>query len=239
MKKIFYLVTLVIFSLLFVQCEKEPDGKGVHEGHEFVDLGLPSGLKWAAYNVGAESPEQSGDYFAWGEVEPKSYYFWNTYKYSGDKDSTFTKYCTDTICGLNGFVDNKLQLDIEDDAAHVNWGGNWRMPTADELDDLRYSCTWKWTTKNGVAGLLGTSRVEGYTDRTIFFPAAGYYFENQLEFNTALGDGLYWSKSAYDDAKYPYCASALVFREEDSVLYATFDRLNLRNEGLSVRAVCP
>jgi hypothetical protein len=114
MKKIFYLVTLVIFSLLFVQCEEEPDGKGVHEGHEFVDLGLPSGLKWAAYNVGAESPEQSGDYFAWGEVEPKSYYFWNTYKYSGDKDSTFTKYCTDTLCGLNGFVDNKLQLEKSD-----------------------------------------------------------------------------------------------------------------------------
>jgi hypothetical protein len=165
-------------------------------------------------------------------------YDWSTYKHAKDYNQ-LTKYCHNKEYGFNGFVDNKFELDPEDDAATANWGGNWRMPTADELDDLRYSCIWKWTTQNGVAGLLGTSRVEGYTDRTIFFPAAGYYFENQLEFNTALGDGLYWSKSAYDDAKYPYCASALVFREEDSVLYATFGLLNLRNEGLSVRAVCP
>jgi hypothetical protein len=201
-----------------------------------VDLGLS--VKWASCNVGAEKPEEYGDYFAWGEVKSKEDYDWSTYKHAKDYNQ-LTKYCHNKEYGFNGFVDNKFELDPEDDAATANWGGNWRMPTADELDDLRYSCIWKWTTQNGVAGLLGTSRVEGYTDRTIFFPAAGYYFENQLEFNTALGDGLYWSKSAYDDAKYPYCASALVFREEDSVLYATFGLLNLRNEGLSVRAVCP
>ena len=238
MKKIFYLVTLVIFSLLFVQCEKEPDGKGVHEGHEFVDLGLPSGLKWAAYNVGAESPEQSGDYFAWGEVEPKSYYFWNTYKYSGDKDSTFTKYCTDTLCGLNGFVDNKLQLDIEDDAAHVNWGGNWRMPTADELDDVRYLCTWEWTTRNGVPGLLGTSRVEGYTDRTIFFPAAGSYFGDQLTITGGITDGYYLTKSVNSTYPEVYFSSVIfVFIKEMNTIH--FDMPFYRYVGASIRAVCP
>ena len=237
MKKIFYLVTLVIFSLLFVQCEKEPDGKGVHEGHEFVDLGLPSGLKWAAYNVGAESPEQSGDYFAWGEVEPKSYYFWDTYKYSGDKDSTFTKYCTDTLCGLNGFVDNKVQLDIEDDAAHVNWGGKWRIPTADEIDDLRYSCTWEWTTQNGVIGLLGTSRVEGYTDRTIFFPAAGYMLEDSLQYGEDYIFGLYWSKSAHDYLDPLYSSSVFLFLKNSDRI--EFNYFYPRFVGATVRAVCP
>lgn len=226
MKKIFYLVTLVIFSLLFVQCEKEPDGKGVHEGHEFVDLGLPSGLKWAAYNVGAESPEQSGDYFAWGEVEPKSYYFWNTYKYSGDKDSTFTKYCTDTLCGLNGFVDNKLQLDIEDDAAHVNWGGNWRMPTDDEWKELLDNCKWIWTTLNGVKGYRVISKRNG---NSIFFPAAGYKEEYSL-FN-AGSHGYYWSTwldlDNTDSAWYLYVYSKGVLRYN-----------HLRSVGRSVRPVC-
>lgn len=237
MKKISYLFALVAICLCFVQCETNKIGQnGTHKGHEYVDLGLS--VKWATCNVGATTPEGFGDYFSWGETETKTMYDWSTYKHAKDYNQ-LTKYCHNKEYGFNGFVDNKFELDPEDDAATANWGGNWRMPTADELDDLRYSCIWTWTTQNGVAGLLGTSRVEGYTDRTIFFPAAGYYFENQLEFNTALGDGLYWSKSAYDDAKYPYCASALVFREEDSVLYATFGLLNLRNEGLSVRAVCP
>ncbi len=237
MKNISYLFALVAICLCFVQCETNKIGQnGTHKGHEYVDLGLS--VKWATCNVGATTPEGFGDYFSWGETETKTMYDWSTYKHAKDYNQ-LTKYCHNKEYGFNGFVDNKFELDPEDDAATANWGGNWRMPTADELDDLRYSCIWTWTTQNGVAGLLGTSRVEGYTDRTIFFPAAGYYFENQLEFNTALGDGLYWSKSAYDDAKYPYCASALTFREEDSVLYATFGLLHLRNEGLSVRAVCP
>lgn len=230
MKKIFYLVTLVIFSLLFVQCEEEPDGKGVHEGHEFVDLGLPSGLKWAAYNVGAESPEQSGDYFAWGEVEPKSYYFWNTYKYSGDKDSTFTKYCTDTLCGLNGFVDNKLQLDIEDDAAHVNWGGNWRMPTAKEAQELYDYCKWTWTTQNGIPGY----KVMGINGNSIFLPAVGSIGWDK---SYDLGEeGVFWT-SSLSGPDFIYSNSPVFLRliEKD----IAFNIVTQRCWGFSVRAVCP
>ncbi|MBQ8056015.1 MAG: hypothetical protein IJ270_04275, partial [Paludibacteraceae bacterium] len=179
MKKIFYFIALVTLSLLFMQCETNKIGQnGVHEGHEYVDLGLS--VKWATYNVGATTPEDYGDYFAWGEVEPKDYYDWSSYKYCNGTDTSLTKYCNDINYGFNKFIDNKLELDLEDDAASVNWGGKWRMPTADELDDLRYSCTWEWTTQNGVVGLLGTSRVEGYTDRTIFFPAAGRFYMDEM-----------------------------------------------------------
>ena len=90
----------------------------MHEGHEYVDLGLS--VKWATYNVGATTPEGFGDYFAWGEVKPKDYYFWDTYKYCDGAEATYTKYCHDKDYGFNGFVDNKLELEPEDDAASVN-----------------------------------------------------------------------------------------------------------------------
>ena len=95
MKKIFYLVALVAISLLFVQCEQNGMGSasGAHNGHEYVDLGLPSGLKWATCNVGANSPEEYGDYFAWGETEPKTTYNWDSYKYyDGSNLTKLTKY---------------------------------------------------------------------------------------------------------------------------------------------------
>ena len=95
---------------------------------EAVDLGLPSGLKWATMNVGATKPEEYGAYFAWGEMEPKSNYSGSTYKFELGTDSNgpFSKYVTNSSYGT---VDNKTVLDPDDDAAHVNWGGNWRMPT--------------------------------------------------------------------------------------------------------------
>ena len=102
-------------------------------GHEYVDLGLPSRIKWATCNVGATTPEEYGDYFAWGETEPKDNYDWSTYKWCNESNATMTKYCTDSSYGT---VDNKTVLELEDDAAYVNWGGNWRMPTKAELDEL-------------------------------------------------------------------------------------------------------
>ena len=90
--------------------------------HEWVDLGLPSGTLWATCNVGASSPEGYGDYFAWGETEPKDYYDWSTYKWCNGNEVTLTKYCTDSFFGYNGFTDGKTELDPEDDAAYVNWG---------------------------------------------------------------------------------------------------------------------
>ena len=112
---------------------------GSHNGHDWVDLGLPSGLKWAVCNVGADSPEGYGFYFAWGETETKSRYSWNTYKWCNGSYYTQTKYCTNSSYGT---VDNKTTLDLSDDAARANWGGSWRMPTKAEQDELRNNCTW-------------------------------------------------------------------------------------------------
>ena len=132
MKKIVYLVALVAISLLFVQCKQNgsSQGQGKHEGYEYVDLGLS--VKWATCNVGATTPEGYGDYFAWGETKPKDYYAWSTYKYCDSSSLTLTKYCSKSYYGKDSFSDNKTILDSEDDAATVNWGGAWRMPTKEE-----------------------------------------------------------------------------------------------------------
>ncbi len=183
MKKIFYLVALVAISLLFVQCEQNELGKssGKHNGHEYVDLGLPSGLKWATCNVGATTPEEYGDYFAWGEVESKVRYNWDTYKYYGG--SNVTKYTGN----------DKTVLDPEDDAATANWGGAWRMPTTEEQDELREYCTWTWTSQNAVYGY----KVTGINDSSIFLPAAGIMDGGTLSVAGSYGD--YWSSSLYTD----------------------------------------
>lgn len=136
---------------------------------EPVDLGLPSGLLWSAYNLGATAEEEYGAYYAWGELEPKADNMYNyaNYKWCEGSDETFTKYCTNEAWGS---VDNLLELEPEDDVAAVKLGGGWRMPTKAEQDELRTYCSWKWVSKNGVAGCEITSLENG---NTLFFPAAG------------------------------------------------------------------
>ncbi len=158
--------------------------------HEAVDLGLPSGLKWATCNVGANSPEDYGSYYAWGETEEKEKYDWTTYKWCKGNSFTLTKYCTDNYYGT---VDNKTVLDTADDVAHVKWGGNWRMPTADEYQELIDRCDWAWTTLNGVRGY----RVTGMNGNSIFLPATGYLNGTQVLNNGT--DGVYWSSSLYSN----------------------------------------
>lgn len=155
------------------------------EPKEPVDLGLPSGLKWATCNIGAESPEDYGYYFAWGEVEPDSSYNWPDYKWCKGNQKTFTKYCT---CKDDGTVDNKTELESADDAAVINWGGSWRMPTKEEMQELVDNCTWTWTSLNGVEGSLAT----GPNGNSIFFPVGGYKLFDRLE---GAENGYYYSKS--------------------------------------------
>ncbi len=181
--------------------------------HEYVDLGLPSGLKWATCNVGATTPEEYGDYFAWGEVEPKTTYNLDTYKYYDG--SNFTKYTGS----------DKTVLDPEDDAAYVNWGGAWRMPTKAEQDELRRKCKWVWTTQNGVKGY----KVEGPNGNSIFLPAAGYMYEGSLYDAGSLG--VYWSSSL--DTGDPGLAYGVYFDSDDVGLND-----NGRDGGQSVRPVC-
>ena len=152
---------------------------------EYVDLGLS--VKWATFNVGATKPEEYGDYFAWGETESKNTYSWSTYKWCNGSSTTLTKYCTSSSYGT---VDNKNTLDLSDDAAAVNWGGSWRMPTDAELTELRTECTWAWATQNGVKGYKVTSKSN---NRSIFLPTAGYRSGSLL--NNASSSGNYWSSS--------------------------------------------
>jgi len=196
-------------------------------GYEWVDLGLPSGIKWATCNVGATTPEGYGDYFAWGETSPKSNYDWNTYKYCNVTTKTMTKYCTKSSLGHNGFTDNKTTLELSDDAARANWGGTWRMPTGAEQKELRKHCKWKWTTQNGVKGYKVTSKTNG---NSIFLPAAGCRYGSSV--GNAGSYGYYWSSSLYKSN--PYCAYYLGFASG----YLVWDDY-YRGRGHTVRAVCP
>ena len=199
---------------------------GEENGHEWVDLGLPSGLKWATCNVGANSPEEYGDYFAWGETQPKDYYNWSTYKWCNGGRYSMTKYCTDSYYGT---VDNKTTLELTDDAARVNWGGKWRMPTTAEQNELgnTSNCTWTWTTQNGVNGYKVTSKKNG---NSIFLPAAGYRGNDDL--SGAGSYGGYWSSSlATNDSGY---ACSVGFFYSGGVGWYGYRRC----DGYSVRAVC-
>ena len=145
--------------------------------NESVDLGLS--VRWAANNVGASSPEDYGDYYAWGETETKENY--------STTNSTWYQEDAEDIAGT------------EYDVAHVKWGGSWRMPTEDECEELIDSCTWTWTTLNGVNGY----QVTGSTGNSIFLPAAGYY--NGTTLNSAGSYGYYWSSTPYgSNTKYAY-----------------------------------
>ena len=191
---------------------------------EYVDLGLPSGTLWATCNVGANSPEEYGDYFAWGETEPNSYYEWDTYKWCNGSHTTMTKYCTDSSYGYDGFVDNKTELDSEDDAAYVNWGPSWRMPTTEQQRELDEKCSFVWTTQNGVKGRLFT----GPNGNSLFLPAAGSrWYESLYDVGSY---GRYWSRTLY--SSFTCSADCLYFYSGDVRWSRTY-----RPEGHAVRAV--
>lgn len=197
---------------------------------EYVDLGLS--VYWATCNVGASSEIEYGDFYAWGETEPKTQYDWQTYKWCEGSSYTLTKYCLNEGCGNNGFFDEKTTLDPEDDVAHVKWGGSWRMPTKEDMDELSEYCTWQWTTRNGIGGYIVTSKKTGYTDRSIFLPAAGYRCEGRT-----IDDGnraSYWSGSLYNWYE-SYYACGIETRSDFAETRLNLDRFY----GLLVRPVCP
>ena len=214
-----------VLSIFVVSCDNSTDDDGGAgdffnpNGYEYVELGLPSGIKWATCNIGATKPEEYGGYYAWGETEEKSYYDWDTYKWCNGTRNSLTKYCTDSDYG---HVDNKTVLDPEDDVAHVKWGGSWRMPTSDEMQELNDNCTWQWTT-NGY-------RVTGPNGNSIFLPAASC----RIGADDLCGEasGYYWSSSLLGDrgCNYAYC---LYFFDDNRVLHN-----HMRYGGLCVRPVC-
>ncbi|MBQ2438503.1 MAG: hypothetical protein II267_01280 [Paludibacteraceae bacterium] len=191
---------------------------------KIVDLGLS--VKWASCNIGAESPEDYGDYFAWGETMPKNTYTWETYKWSNVL--WLLKYNNDDT---DGRVDNRYVLDLSDDAAHVNWGNNWRMPTYEECKELVEKCTWISTTQNGISG----KKVVGPNGNSIFLPSAGGIWYDGLEGSGTTG--IYWSSrvgSRYGGS----CSAAYCIHFISNSNYFECSNDN-RGAGNSVRAVCP
>lgn len=242
MKRLKYAVILLLglSIVIMASCTKDPDNGGngggnngggnTYNGHEYVDLGLPSGTLWATCNVGADTPEGYGDYFAWAETTPKTTYDWITYKYSnydGNGSSyQFTKYCNDEEYGYNGFTDGLTSLQPEDDAATVKWGTGWRTPTADELRELYQYTTNVWTTQNGVKGRSFSAS----NGQSIFLPATGKKLPEGLVSVGTYGD--YWSSSLYNNS---------MIRGSAYHLYAHSDKIYVddigRSVGMSVRPV--
>lgn len=176
-----------IDSIVFVTppVVETPDNPTVAEA---VDLGLS--VKWASCNVGASSPEERGNYYAWGEVEPKDNYTWETYKWCDGTGDSMLKYCTNGEYSYN-VIDNKTVLDLEDDAAHVNMGGNWRMPTYDEFNELRKNCTIISTTYKGVKGY----KVVGPNGNSIFLPKVSRKYGTDITESATS----YWTSELDDD----------------------------------------
>lgn len=189
-----------------------------------IDLGLPSGVLWAAWNLGASTPSESGSYFAWGEVEQKERCSWSSYKWCEGSSTTLTKY---NLFAKYGDVDGKLILEKADDAASVNWGDSWRMPTDKEFEELKAYCSYEWTTKNGISGYQLTSKVPGFTDQSIFLPTAGY-FSSSVQHPEI---GYYWLASVEEEnTQYADCISL----DEETF----FLNNNYRWAGFTIRPVC-
>ena len=193
--------------------------------HEYVDLGLPSGTLWATMNIGANSPEQYGDYFAWGETAPKELYTWDTYKWCNGHQFSMTKYCRESENGYEGFTDGKDELDTEDDAAYVNWGSSWRMPSLEQQQELVNECTWEWTTRNGVDGYLGI----GPNGKTIFLPATGVRYGTTV--NGVGIFGRFLSRNLHDEFSFH---AFFMYFNSGSIWSGGYD---YRYDGHTVRAV--
>ena len=196
-------------------------GGGGGSTEEYVDLGLPSGIKWAKRNLGASKPSDYGHYYAWGETEPKTDYSWDTYKWG--KGNNITKY---------NDSDGKTVLDPEDDVATAKLGSPWRMPTKDEINELIGGCTWKWTKKNGVRG----HEVKGTNGKTIFLPAAGTRKGFELLYTGE--SGFYWSASRASNEinKAFYFDNGYSNIIDDNLIHA---RITDRYRGYTVRPVRP
>lgn len=211
MKRTLFILAIIAGAMM-VSCNPDDDDSnnnnggnncnGQHNGHEYVDLGLS--VKWATCNVGATSPEDYGHYFAWGETRPKE-------KYTEENSLTY------------GIQMSDISGNAQYDAATANWGGDWRMPTKEEMEELLNNCEWEWTTQNGVG-----YKVTGPNGKYIFLPAAGDRYGSSLD--NAGYSGYYWSSTPYD--YYDYYAYILEFSDGSEYVIGT-----PRSVGFTVRPI--
>ncbi len=201
------LMSMAVCSMTFVSCDDDEiesgDGSSSRSNGKApknvraVDLGLPSGTLWANMNVGAIKEEGFGDYFAWGETKGfnsgKTDFSWSTYKWCNGSYDTMTKYCDDSSIGYNGFTDNLTELELADDAAYVNWGSDWRIPSLSQWRELIENCSWIWKTENDVKGY----KIFGPNGNSIFLPAARS--RDDLSLDYAGSYGIYCSRTLCSD----------------------------------------
>ena len=188
--------------------------------YEYVDLGLS--VKWATFNVGATKPEEFGSYYAWGEVSPKETYTPENYIWCDGKIDKLTKYNTSGGSGM--IIDNLTTLNPEDDAAYVNWGKEWRIPTSDEWEELLNKCSWEWTYLNGVKGC----KVTAENGNWIFLPAAGRAYNGREYYNVR---GEYRTKTTKKyESSFDYGVFFSAEKQEMKYSYRYF--------GHTVRPVC-
>lgn len=210
-------------------------------GHVYVDLGLS--VKWASMNVGATAPQGYGVYIMWGERSERSEqdYEWETYKYCNGSDESMTKYCVTDGRGYNGFKDGKTILDPADDIATAEWGGGWRTPTQAEAQELVEKCTWTWTenyNSTGIKGYTITSNVEGYQDKSIFLPAAGYRLSDQSDGVQGAGfRGDYWTSSLDETLSYQAWGFGFYQKEDEGGPKHGANSSYYRCDGHNVRPV--
>ena len=222
MKKLFLIMLAVMVCTAAGNAKVSGTGSepAAPDGVEAVDMGLS--VKWANVNLGAKKSSDFGTYYAWGETKPKKYYSWDTYLWSRGNTQFLTKYSPG---------DGKAQLDPSDDAARANWGGDWRMPTAEEYEELVNpdNCKWEWTTKDGVNGYKVTSKKTG---KHIFLPITGFRFFAGIQFRAVYG--YYWTSSLYQGN--PNKAMCLEFDFSDVSVY--YGKLSCnRFSGRCIRAV--
>lgn len=246
MKKSLFALAALVFTTMLAGCEKEDKdsisksdvNKGIvmiegRNGKEFaaVDLGLSSGILWATCNIGASSPEETGNYYAWGEIEPKQEYTKLNYKWWSDKYDTYTRYIMDKTATYANDTTMKNILYAEDDVAQVVLGEKWFMPTPEDFNEMVFRCERKYCKLNGVWGFLFTSKVKGYTDNSIFLPFAGRK-ESSVKFSEDYG--FYWSRNLYTK-KDSDCAYALWLQYDPNVADET--KFMSRHIGLTIRPV--
>ncbi len=202
-------ISQITFHTIYLTC---PDSNHPH----VIDLGLPSGTKWSCCNVGADSPDENGNYYAWGETEVKSAYVANNYVYS---------HWTENSYGIPVQIFDDIGDEIagtQYDAARANWGGSWRMPSLQQFKELMECCTYTPTTQLGTKGFLLT----GPNGATIFLPSAGYRFAMET-----YSGCRYWSSTLDQEKNNAYRLN--IYNQNwdcDS---------NKRYYGLPVRPVCP
>ena len=223
LKHLVLIASVVMAVCTTTSCTKDnTDSDGTLSSIKWIDLGLPSGLLWADKNVGASTPEDYGDHFAWGELNTKSAYNWSTYKYSNN-DGLLDKYCSRPLYGRFHFTDTLTILEPEDDAASDHIGIRAHIPSKEDWEELIDNTTVTWSTLNGVLGLLFSAP----NGNSLFLPAAGICYDSTFDYEEI---GSYWSRSL--ETSYPTDAWGFDFDPAHQGINSI-----RRYKGCSVRAV--